>query len=283
MTLVIPNNNKSIVSRLVSDPQVLLDVFRAAANIYSNLPDTRKEKNLVRSSFERKINMPRKNNVVGGRPGKLAGVVDMSVAGSSSSTQRSITSSRPLGISNKRNKKERIGRSPYLDRVAVCFRSNTQLVNTALNAWGYGTAIAINSAATNLSVVMPQLVALGGIYREWRCLRLDCSFIPRVGSNAAGVIAVGVDRDPRAGTPSNTATVVRKDPFFEVDIKQPGMLTWTPLVEDDRRWRYVLDASRPLEFLSHGTVVGWSNNDQALAAIIGELFFNGWFEFAIPV
>lgn len=260
-------------------------MYKAAKDVYALLPDTRKERNLARSTFERKLNMPKSaNNTVTSNRSPKKFLVDNTNAAQKSIQQRSMTASRQLGISSskKRVPKMSMSRSPYLDKIQVCFRASAALNNTALNAWGYGTVLAVASAGTDISVAMTQLTALGALFREFRCLRLDIDFVPRVGSTAAGVIAVAVDRDPRTGTPGGISDVIRRDPFFEVDIKQPGNLTWQPITEDDRRWRYTNDASRPIEFLSHGTIVGWSVNDQALAALIGELFYNGWFEFAVP-
>lgn len=288
MSIIVPNNNQNSLINAVGSlgPAGILQLVRTAKEVYRNLPDTRKERNQARSAFERKLNMPnKKNNVIAGSRQASKSVVDFSSTSSNGKmAQRSMTGSRQLGSGGSgkgKTRKEKLYRSPYLDKIAVCFRAAQQLNNTALNAYGLALVLGIDSAGVDISTVMTQLTALGGIFREFRLMKLEIDFIPRVGSTAAGVIAVAVDRDPRTGSPSTSAEVIRRDPFFEVDIKQPGSLTWYPVTDDDKRWRYTLDATRPIEFLSHGSVIAYSSNDLALAANIGELFYNGWFEFAI--
>jgi len=276
---------------LASNARTAAELGRAAADlakrIKNNLPEIKKEKNQARSTFERK--MAPKNTITNNNQSATKQLVDRGVAGSTrGQANRSMTGSRQVGVSNngsKRNK-SKIPRSPYMDRIAVCFRGTQSVVNTGANAAGIQVALGINtgSATTQLNTIMSQLTALAGIFREFRLTKLNVDFVPRVASTVSGGIAICVDRDPRAGTVSAYTTIIRKDPFFEVDLKQSGALTWTPMDAEDRRYRYTDTGGggRPLEFLSHGVVLGYSQNDQPINTNVGELFYDGWFEFAIP-
>jgi hypothetical protein len=285
-----PHNLGNALLNLASSARTAAELGNAAAQIAkrirNNLPDIKKEKNLARTTFERKINMPAKStrSTVTGNQTANRALVDVSRSQSGApQMQRSSTGSRQIGLSTNGNK-TRVpkGLPGYLDRIRVCFRASTPLINNFLNQASYSYAISVDSPGTDLSSIMPQLIAMQALYREFKCLKLAVDFVPRVGSTVAGIVAGCVDRDPRASTAS-TSTIIRKDPFFESDLKQPGSLTWMPVDNEDKRYRYTVDAARPLEFLSHGVLLVTSNNDQALAATVGELFIDGWFEFAIPL
>lgn len=290
--LTVPGSNQRFsATDLIVAVDGLKQAISSARRIYSSLPDIKKEKNLARSTFERKFNMPQKKGTQGNMRNINNALVDGVVVSSTPGQKnRSQTSSYALGISNGgrrgnpgQKRKSNVPRSPYLDSISVCFRGNTQLLNGGA---GFGLAVPMavdTPSITDLSSYVPQLTAMGGVFREFRITRLDIDFIPRLGSTSAGVIAVCVDRDPRAGTVVSTAAIIRKDPYLEVDIKQAGSLTWRPIDIEDKRWRYTTDGSRPIEFLSQGTIIVYSSNQEAAGVNIGELFFNVWVEFAIPV
>lgn len=288
--LTVPHNQVGFnANNLVEAAEGLKQVVRVAQRLYSSLPDSRKEKNQARSTFERKLNMPPKNNgTIGGMKNVSRAVVDSTVVGSTGGQKnRSMTSSYAIGASNgKRGKgqqKSKVPRSPYLDSISVCFRGSLSLTNSAAGVYSAAIPLAIDTpVASDLSAFIPQLTALGGVFREFRFKRLDVDFVPRLGSTSSGVLAVCVDRDPRAGAVATTNAIIRKDPFFEVDIKQAGSLTWKPIDAEDKRWRYTVDGTRPVEFLSQGTIIIYSLNGEAVTVNVGELFLNVWAEFAIP-
>jgi hypothetical protein len=272
---------------LASGARTAADLGRSAARfanqIRDSLPDIKKEKNQARSTFERKMAPKNAKTTVTGNQTAQRALVDVSRSQSGApQKQRSNTGSRMIGLSTNGKQKIPKGLPGYLDRIRVCFRASTPLVNNFLNQASYSYAIAVDSAGTDLSAIMPQLIAMQTLYREFKCLKLAIDFVPRVGSTVAGIVAGCVDRDPRAST-ATTSTIIRKDPFFECDVKQPGSLIWLPVDNEDKRYRYTVDATRPLEFLSHGVILVTCTNDQALAATVGELFIDGWFEFAIPL
>jgi hypothetical protein len=283
--LTVPTSSILTTRDAVDAARTLIGIYQSGRDFANRLPDLKKDKNLARSTFERKL-MPPKNskNVVTGNQTAKRALVDVSRSQSGApQAQRSSTGSRQIGLSTN-GKKQPVpkGLPGYLDRIRVCFRASTPLVNNFLNQASYSYAIAVDSAGTDLSAIMPQLIAMQTLYREFKCLKLAIDFVPRVGSTVSGIVAGCVDRDPRAST-ATTSTIIRKDPFFECDIKQPGSLTWLPVDNEDKRYRYTVDATRPLEFLSHGVILVTATNDQALAATVGELFIDGWFEFAIPL
>lgn len=270
--------------------KTLVDAIGIARNVYRNLPDIKKEKNLARSTFERKINMPQKKN--GRGSGKTVtsnqsvnrSLIDVSrTQTGAAQRQRSTTGSRVMSYDNQNARIPR-GLPGYLDKIRVCFRASTPLVNNNIagGSASYAYALAVQSAATDVSEFMPQLLAMQSLFREFRFLKVKADFVPRLGSTSAGIVACCVDRDPRA-VQATTSTIIRKDPFFECDIKQPGSLTWVPVDDEDRRFRYCYDATRPIEFLSHGMLLITSSNDLANLAVVGELFMDVWIEYAIPL
>jgi len=282
-------NIGSALINLASNANSAVELGRAAARladrIQKNIPNIKKEKNQARSTFERK--MAPKNTVTSNKNVSKQ-LVDNGVAGSTrGQTNRSMTGSRQISLSNGgKRSKSKVPRSPYLDKISVCFRGTQSVVNTGANAAGIQVMLGISTGVgtTQLNTILPQLTALKGIFREWRLVKLDVDFVPRVASTVTGGLALCLDRDTRAGTVSDYNTIIRKDPFFEIDLKQSGSLEWKPLCEEDRRWRFTDTGGggRPIEFLSHGVVLGYSANDQAIGVNIGEIFYNGWFEFAIP-
>lgn len=288
MSLIVPNNLTSALS--LADPAVLRaaeSLGKFAAQIYRQLPDIKKEKNQARSAFERKM-APGNNRSggVAGNKGAKGKIEDVSTSGSTRVKQRSMTGSYAISSSagggGSRGTKANITRSPYLDKISVCFRTSISLTNSALNACSFGYSLAVDSPTTDLGFYMNQLAVLGGIFREFRISKMDVAFVPRLGSTAAGNVAMAVDRDPRTGSIFTTAEIIRRDPFAECDIKQPANITWSPLVAKDKEWKFTKDSGRPVENLSFGTFVLYSSNDQALGAIIGELFVDAWAEYAIP-
>lgn len=294
---IVPNAGYGQLTTLAS-PEVLraaAQFGRLAANLYNNLPNIKKEKNQFRSGFERKMGSV---STVSGSKNVRNKLVDVSNASSNGpQAQRSFSGSYALGVSNNGGKKGKGGsggkgggrkmsvpRSPYMDKIAVCFRASITINNTGLNVsnvnvtLGHSTPLGI----AQLNTYVTQMTALATIFREFRIRRMELSFVPRLGSTAAGVFSACIDRDCRAGLVSGTSTIIRKDPFLECDIKQSANLTWRPTDEEDHRWRYTQDASRPQEFQSQGMLLWYSANDQASGATIGELFADIWYEYAIP-
>lgn len=262
--------------------------YNTARSVYSYLPDTKKDRAQARAEFdqfERKMankNTKRKSGVITSVPNVMRSVTDVSKSQSGGAArQRSNTSSRVIAYSGQGSRVPK-GLPGYMDKLRVCFRASTPIINNALNASALAYTIGVDSAGTDISSFMTQLTAMQGLFREFRCLKLNVDFVPRLGSIASGVVATCVDRDPRAA-PIVTSGVIRKDPFFECDVKQPASLSWIPIDVEDRRFRYTTDAGRPLEFLSHGVLLVASNNDQPLGGNIGELFIDGWFEFQVPL
>lgn len=300
MSLVNPQRGQSIVQTLAeisASVNEAATLGRQAANfvnrVRNNLPDIRKERNQFQSTFQRKMAPQNKSGIVGNRNVNQM-LIDRGTASSTKGqANRSMTNSRQIGVSNgsgrggggRRRARMSVPRSPYLDTINVCFRGNYDITNTSTNIASVQIALAINTplGVVQLGAVMPQIAALAGIFREWRLKKLDVEFIPRVSSTITGAIAACVDRDPRAGTVVSSSTVIRKDPFFECDLKQGASLTWKPLDNEDKRYRYTTDVSRPQEFLSHGVLLAYSGNSLGTGVSIGELFLDGWFEFAIPL
>lgn len=294
MSLVNYRPNSSIVPLAAQALEVvqLLDTAKElgnfAARLYKNLPDIKlRSGNNNKSSLQRKM-VPSSRN--GSKSGK--GVASAATArqqlqdkgvSSGGSAQRSMTSSYAVGVSNQgARRRSKIARSPYLDSISVCFRASADINNAGAGFQALAISLAVSTPGTDLSSYMTQLTALGGIFREFRFKRVDAAFVPRLGSTAAGVIGIGVDRDPRTAAVATVGEIIRRDPFIEVDIKQPGQLTWKPVVAQDNVWRYTTDAGRPLENLSQGVILITTTNDQAAAAAVGTMFFDAWIEFAIP-
>lgn len=264
-----------------------VSLARDLRKLFKALPDIR-DVSKSRSSFERKVMPPRQKNkgtnTVGSNRGANAQLKDVSMATSmpGGNPQRSLTSSRPLGVSSGR-RGGRVPRSIYTDKISICLRGQIDLANTAAFQCVRGVALGINTGVVDqLSVPMPQIAALGNFFREWRMSKLTVDFVPLVASTVTGACAIAVDRDPHTGAPASLIEVIRRDPFVEVDIKQSGTLTWNPIDAEDRRYRYSIQSGRPIEFLSHGSLIVASANDQAIGQPIGRLFLNAWFEFAVP-
>jgi len=160
-----------------------------------------------------------------------------------------------------------------------------------LNSAGYTYSLACQSNISGvgfgpLSLFVTQWAALTNLYREFRITKITVDWVPRVGSTAAGEVAVAIDRDPRSGL-APQGTVIKRNPFFQTDIKNPACLEWTPIDSKDSEWRYTLlstlGGTRPEENLSFGALLIASNNDLPNGAIIGDLFLNVWAEFAVPI
>jgi len=223
-------------------------------------------------------NARKANRVTGGASAKAA-IEDYSFSTSSGRTgQRSSTGSRKIAVQQK----SKIYKSVYTDKVLICFRAEQLCQNTAANVFGFNWQLGIDTSVTQLSTFMTQLNAMAGLFREFRIHRLDVDFVPQVGSTVNGVFAIAIDRDVRVAAPLSTSGVIRRTPFFEVDVKQPGNLSWTPIDAEDRRWRYTYGGARPLEFLSHGTMCAAGSNDLAINIPFGRLFVDAWVEFQVP-
>lgn len=179
------------------------------------------------------------------------------------------------------------GISSYVDKITTCFRASPALVNTSAGVCSNALALAISSNFTGallgpISQYITQWTALSALYREYRITRLTIDFVPRVASTVSGEISISVDRDPQAGL-SAQSVVVRRNPFFQTDLKVPACLEWTPVDSKDREWRYTtVGASRSEEFLSFGKLLIASNNSMISGDTIGDLFINAWAEFAVP-
>lgn len=226
-------------------------------------------------------------------------VVDYSGSSSTPVVTRSASASYPIGYNGaptrrgRRSRRLRVprGLSSYVDKIQTCFRASPALANTALNGAGYAYSLAV---ATNnsgiglgpLSLFVTQWTALASIYREFRINRICVDWVPRVGSTTAGEVSCAIDRDPRTGI-TGIQAIVRRNPFFQTDIKLPAALEWKPVDSKDTEWRYTalagLGGSRPEETLSFGVLLLSSNNDLANGATIGDLFINVWAEFAVPI
>ncbi len=223
-------------------------------------------------------------------------VVDYSGSSSTPVVVRSSSAAYPVGYNGARpgrGRRSRVSRIPrgvssYVDKISTCFRCSPIIANTALNtaSYAYSLGVVSNFVGVGLgpiSAFLTQWTALSNLYREFRITKITVDWVPRVGSTAAGEVAVAIDRDPRAGL-TNQATIVRRNPFFQTDIKVPACLEWTPVDSKDREWRYTNNTGpRPEEVISFGVLLLASNNDLANAAGIGDLFINAWAEFAVPI
>lgn len=272
-------------------PELIKSAARAAAQIHRNLPDIKKERNQAKSSFERKMNAgkPKNGQATGGS------IVDVSRAGSNGPiAQRSLTSSYPMGrgvsggSSQRRGGRGRQGSgrpgkqltNKWDLRLNGLLPITNQLLNTSAGQFVQAVNQTLFAATPQYSSVLTQTGSIAGFFREYRIKRVELNFVPRVASTATGSIGVCFDRDPRAGTLISMSQVVRKNPYFEVDLKQPGSFVWTPQDEEDRRWRYTIDGGRPQESLSFGSILWYSQNDLALGAFIGDFEVTVDFEFA---
>jgi len=224
-------------------------------------------------------------------------VRDVNNASSTPNIVRSPNAAYPIGYSgksSKRNRRSRNSRVPrgisdYVDVVPTCFRASALIINNAANS----TALAIQLAASTsytttsfsfpISAIVAQWNSLANLYREFRIKKITVDWVPRVGSTSAGDCAACIDRDPRAGT-TTQSSIVRKNPFFQTDYKLPACLEWTPVDSRDREWRYTVPGTptRPEETLSFGALLFTSTNDQAINAPIGDLFINIWADWAVP-
>lgn len=273
-------------------PELVKSAYKAALRIHRNLPDIKKERNQARNSFERKMNMPKNKN------GQATGgaLVDVSYAGSGGAMpQRSITSSYPMGRGAPGGRSQRRGRGgrkgnngpsrSLASKWDLRLNGLLPISNNLLNASSGQFVQAVNqtlfAATPQYSSVLTQTGAISGFFREFRIKRVELNFVPRVASTSTGSIGVCFDRDPRAGTVVSMSQIVRKNPYFEVDLKQPGSFVWTPQDEEDRRWRYTIDGGRPQESLSFGSILWFSQNDLANGAFIGDFEVTVDFEFAV--
>lgn len=284
MSIVPAISQLAAISSVPSTAQVLkaaIQLAQAADRVYSSLPafPVKKDKNLAKSTIERK--MAPKNNKKGQANTTTKNirraVVDESFAGSSGSmAQRSLTSGYAMGRSN---------RGPARKSWGIRFNGLQSINNGSTNESAGQLVAAVNQTlfptAVSLGDVVTQSAALGGIFREFRIKRIEANYVPRVGSQTQGSIGFCFDRDPRAGAVSTMSSVIRKTPYFEVDIKQPGSFVWLPIDEEDKRWRYTSDSGRPQESLSFGSILWFSRNEMPLGWQVGDLEITVDFEFAV--
>lgn len=283
MSLTVPSSSNSVaISDVIHAGNELVKV---AKYIYKNLPDTRKERNQARSEFERKLMGPKsqaKNKGNSQKEGNAIQDVSRASGSSKAMVQRSLTSSYAMGKGGgggKRNKQA------ATQRWKISFNGLLALSNNgaATSAGQFVQAInqSLFAGAPTLGTVTTQAAALAGIFREYRITKVRVNFVPRVATTVTGSIGVCFDRDPRAGTTTSMGVIVRKNPYFEVDLKQPGYFEWTPVDEEDRRWRYTVDGARPQENLSFGSIIWYSQNSLALGDFVGDLAVDIDYEFAV--
>jgi len=224
-------------------------------------------------------------------------VVDYSGSSSSPVLARSSSAAYPIGYNGaparrgrRAARRQRVPRnlSSYADKISTCFRASPALTNTSADSAGYAYSLGVVSNFSGIgrgpiSLFLTQWSALAALYREFRITKITIDFVPRVASTVSGEVAVAIDRDPQAGL-AGQQVLVRRNPFFQTDLKVPACLEWTPIDSKDREWRYTtLGTSRSEEFVSFGALLVATNNSGLVqGSIFGDLFINAWAEFAVP-
>jgi len=285
----------AVANLLVSDPQLAKETYRSIAGAIKSVA-TKDPSGKIMSRMLGKAGFPNPRSST--KMLTADSVRDYSGSSSTPVVVRSASGSYPMGYNGaprrgtRRARRGRIPRplvSAYADKITTCFRGSPALSNQAANAASYAIPLAVSTTSLVTPSVFPlsnfitQWTSLASIYREFRVTKLTVDWVPRVGSTAAGEVSCCVDRDPRTGT-TLLANIVRRNPFFQTDIKLPACLEWKPVDSRDREWRYTAaTASRPEESLSFGVLLLASNNDLPINAIVGDLFVNVWAEFAVPV
>lgn len=288
------------ISNFLLEPKVVKAIAREAGKFITN-NSARDPSGAIMSRATTKMGMGKAGFPLPQKNTKMLSnnsVVDYSGSSSSPVYVRSASAAYPVGYNRgapgrKRNsRQQRVPRgiTSYADKIKTCFRASPAITNTSVNTATYAYSLACNSnnfgtGVGAISAFLTQWTSLAGLYREFRITKITIDWVPRVGSTAAGEVAIAVDRDPRSGL-STQAVVVRRNPFFQTDIKVPACLEWTPVDSKDREWKYTalvgLGGARPEENVSCGVLLISSNNDLASGAVIGDLFINAWAEFAVP-
>lgn len=262
----------------LTNTSIVKSAARLARQGYDYL--SQKKPNQAKSSVQRKL-MGRKKQGIASKPTPRKQMVARGIQGQVRSAVASYAVSNP--------RRRRLGTiDSDQNGVKVHFRGDIKIttgtsISVPMNCLGNPAASNINDLAN----VVPQLKAMGGLYREFRITKMRAAFVPNVGYTTVGAVAMGIDRDPRSVRQDvDTALIAipHLNPFFLTDVKEPATLTWVPQDMEDRRWRYTIAGTpaRDVEFTSHGNLFYAVTSTGGAEVTAGQLFVEVWAEYRVP-
>jgi hypothetical protein len=120
------------------------------------------------------------------------------------------------------------------------------------------------------------------MYRQFRLMKLTAQFIPSNPNTAGGQLAIGIDSDVFAGSPSSYGNVIRHRASAFMPIFQEGSFVWTPSNSRDREDKNSLATTHTEDTLSQGVLQIYSTNTLANNAPLGTLWLQATICFSMP-
>lgn len=142
--------------------------------------------------------------------------------------------------------------------------------SSSICAAGYTLSFATLSAFAPFQTTLPRAYSVAAAYREFYLNSITVTFISNTGDATGGSLAVGVDPDEQAGTPTSFGDVVRHNCSFFADIKGGGEFTYRPRA-DQKDKKFISNNSRTEGDLSFGLLQAYSTNGVPTSTNIANL------------
>lgn len=153
--------------------------------------------------------------------------------------------------------------------------SNLTAGNTSFGVDLSVSALPVGGGASYLGSVVPRLATVATAYREFKILSVAFSYFSQVNDQTSGYLAMGVDPQVSAGTPTGRGAVVRHPVAVMGDIKDRYTMAYRPSIDGKVSPKYISPSAgvTSSDELSYGTFQVYSANSGAAAALMGTIQF----------
>lgn len=164
------------------------------------------------------------------------------------------------------------------DNSAVLTINGVFTLATGANSFKGGWTLGVTTIRTDLAAIsatIPQMTALGGVYREFSIRRLIVRFEGDLPVNTtSGSVAMSIDDDPGAPQVTTYAGCVNNKAHFICPLIGSSQLSWTPKGNGRDLMKYTsTGGNKPEDDLSFGVLKIVSNNNLAAGTTFGQVYF----------
>jgi hypothetical protein len=139
---------------------------------------------------------------------------------------------------NKRNRKN--GKARKSESDAILLKGAVDFaIATGASGNGLLGSSNVSSESINIQLLAGRVAVAGTIYTRFRIVSLELCYIPQVGSNTAGSLAIGVLDDTAVSTealPTDYFATVQLRRVLETQAWNKARVMWVPL--DRSKWYY---------------------------------------------
>lgn len=152
--------------------------------------------------------------------------------------------------------------------------------NTAGQTHFSNVSLNLSVGAGNLGSSMPRLFTLAGLFRRWRLIRFEATWVSTLSMNSGGTIASCFDADPTGAVLSSLAAAVQARIFAMGSVvKDTPSIVWTRAAAGNPEDKYTVASGKDPEEGSYGLFQVASKNTELNAVNLGYYVFEATVDF----